>query len=351
MIARHLVVLLLAAGCAPRPLHTIPVGLLIAGDAAAVGNLPKTAVEGLELTIVAMPPPAPVAADPNAAAITRARAAYARGDFDLCHAELAGVDVTRLLAAHERTLAARTLMVDAACAWGAMDRGSAQTLAARMASYGLALPEIAVSPDVERVIGEAVTTSGAAKRTPLAVTGEPGARLSVDGREAGCALPCTIDLAPGDHVLAVDADGYQPAVKVVRAPQATTAIPQQAASTELAAQQWGARIGRGLPATDPVGARLIGTLASGSRVAFVDGDTRLTGALVVDGKLVASATRDRGEGAALVRELAYDGGLLKRPALWQRPWFWIAVSGAAVAIGSTIIAITYQRPIKTSVGF
>jgi hypothetical protein len=42
---------------------------------------------------------------------------------------------------------------------------------------------------------------------------------------------------------------------------------------------------------------------------------------------------------------------LQRPALWQRPLFWIIASGAAVLVAGSIVAITYQRPIHTSVGF
>ena len=52
----------------------------------------------------------------------------------------------------------------------------------------------------------------------LSIDGVSGARLVVDGRDAGCAVPCTIDLRPGDHVVAVTADGYLPASKQIRVP-------------------------------------------------------------------------------------------------------------------------------------
>jgi hypothetical protein len=345
-LARWLSIVLataLLASCAARPQHTVPIALLVDGDPAAVGALPTHAVDGLELHPVELPAPAPAPPDPSASTITRARSSYARGDFDACRRELATIDHVRLLAARERTLVARALVLDAACGWGALDKAAAQTTAARLASFSLELPDLGVSPDVERMLGDAIAAAGKAKRSPLAVTGVVGARLSVDGIEAGCALPCTIDLGPGDHVLAVEADGFQPAVQRVRVPQARElAIAQQPASAELAAKQWRARVGRGQPATDVVGAALLGKLGKQTRVAFVHGDTRLTGALVVGGTLVATATGSRNEGADLVRELAYDGGVLHRPSLWQRPWFWIAATGAVALVAGAIVAVTYE---------
>jgi len=338
-------------GCTPKPSQTIPIAVLVDGDRAAIGELPRTAVTGLELTPLVLPEPAPIAASDDTATVTRARITYGKGDFDACHGELSKLDVAKLLAAHDRALAARLLFLDAACAWGATDKAAAQAIAARFASFGLAVPDLAVSPDVERVFGDAITAAGKAPHTPLEITGEPGARLTIDGREAGCTLPCTLDVGPGDHVLAVDADGFQPAARTVRAPSPPIAIAQSAATAELAARQWRARIGRGLPPADVVGARLLGRVGRGPRVAIVHGDTRLTGSLVVDGVLVATATGEREGGPALIRELAYDGGILRRPALWQRPWFWIAASSVAVLAAGTIVAITYQPPIRTNPGF
>jgi hypothetical protein len=355
MVARPTIViaaLAALAGCAATPLHPIPVAVLVDGDLPAASPLPKTAVAGLELRPIALPAPAAAVADDDAAIITRARKAYGQGDLDACRADLARVDVTKLLAAGDRGLASRALTFTAACASSALAKTEAATAADRFASFGLELPDSVVSPDVEQLIGNAIARAGAAKRHPLAVTGEIGARLSIDGRPAGCALPCTIDLGPGDHVVAVDADGFQPAVRTLRIPDvATIAVAQQPASPELAARQWRARLGHGFPGADLVGAALIGRFAGERRVAFVHAGASLTGALVVDGKSLASAERDRGDPAGLVRELAYDGKILHRPAVWQRPWFWIAVSGAAVVLAGGIVAVTYQRPIHTSVGF
>jgi hypothetical protein len=331
------------AACAPKA-APLSVAVVVDGDP----QISPTAVDGLSLAPRPVPAASPPPAPPRADAIVRARTAYAKGDFTTCESALAELDVTALLAAHDRGLAARTLFVAAACKWGATDKTGAQAIATRFASYGLAVPEVAVSPDVESAFGAAITVAGRATHAPLQITGEAGARLSLDGNEPTCTLPCTVDVVPGDHVLAVDTDGFVPAVKLVRTPSAPIAIEQQPAPAELAAMQWRARVGRGLPAADVVGARLLSHFVATSRIAYVHADTRLTGALVVDGKLVASATRDRGDEAELLSDLAYDGGLLHRPAFYQRPWFWIATTAVAAALAGTVWF--FNRPVHTRLG-
>jgi hypothetical protein len=346
------VALVLAPGCAARPRQPLSVAVLVDGDPAAVGVLARRAVAGLALQPVALAQPAPPPANEGPAIIARARAAYAQGEFATCRAELAQLDFERVLAAGDRALAARVLTFDAACAWGALGKADARAIAARLASLGLDLPEAAVAPDVEDVLARAIVAAGTLPRRPLAITGPPGGRLSIDGRAAGCALPCTVDVLAGDHVIAVDTDGFAPAARTVRTPDtAQLAIAQQPASPELAAQQWRARVGRGLPPTDLVGAALLGRLAGQARIALVHGGDPLSGALIVDGVVRASAVRPRGQAAALVRDLAYDGHVLERPSLWVRPWFWIAVSGAALALAGGVVYATYQPGVTTAVGF
>jgi len=340
----------LFAGCAAKPQHTIPIALLVDGDRASLGALSANAVSGLELHEIELPKPRPAAPDPSNAAIAQARSHYATGDFDACRAVLANVDHVRLLAARERGLVARALVLDTACAWGGLDKSAAHASAAQLASFSLAMPELAVSPDVERVIGQAVATAGKAPRSPLFVRGVVGARLLIDGVEAGCTLPCTIDVTPGDHVIAVEADGYEPTAQRLRAPDAhDVTIKQQPANPDLAARQWRARVGRGQPSTDAIGAALVGKLAKQRRVAYLHGDQRLTGALVVDGKLVATANRPPHEGDALVRELAYDGGILHRPALWEKPWFWIGATAATIVIAGAVVWLVYEPDKHTRV--
>jgi hypothetical protein len=342
--------LVVLAGCATAPAHPIPIAVLVDGDRAGIGDVSPHAVAGLELHDVALPAPSPPAPDDAAAVIARARSGFAGGDFDACRGELGNVEVGMLLARNERGLAARALVLGAACAWP--DRAGAEMQAGKLASFGLELPDMTVPAELERLLGAAITAAGKAPRAPLAVTGVVGARLAIDGRPGGCALPCTVDVAPGDHVVAVEADGYMPAWRLVRSPDvATVALAQDAASPQLAALQWRARIGRGLPATDATGAALVARLAGDRRVAVLHGDTSLTAAMVVDGALAASVTRPRGDAPTALRELAYDSGVLHRPSIYQRPWFWIAVSGAVVAIAGAIVIVEYQPEIRTKAVF
>ena len=106
------------------------------------------------------------------------------------------IQVEHLLATGDRGLAARALTFDAACAWGALARSDAKTAAHRLASLGLELPDATVSPDVEAMIGDTIAQLGKQPHHALAVSGATGGRLSVDGRPAGCALPCTVDFPP-----------------------------------------------------------------------------------------------------------------------------------------------------------
>ena len=334
MLARWSLVTLV--GCAAAPKHAIAVAVLADGDSPA---LAANAVEGLELHAVALPAPAAPPPDDRAAAVTRARSAYASGDFATCRGALG--DETEMLAANQRPLAARTLMLKAACAWP--DKAAAEAIAKRFAGFGLDLPDLQVTPDVERAVTSAITDAGKTPRKPLAISGIVGARLAIDGRPGGCALPCTVDLPAGDHVIAVEADGYAPASRVVRTPQADrVGIAQEPASPELAGLQWRARIGRGLPATDAVGVALIARLAGTPRVAFIHADGKLTGAMIVDGRLAATGTADAKNAPGLVRELAYDARLLHRPSVFQRPWFWIATTGAAIAIAGAIVYVAVR---------
>jgi hypothetical protein len=348
MMVPRCIFLLAVASCAPAPKHPIRVGVLIEGDRTAVGALEPRAIDGLELYSVELPDPAPVTVDDSAQLITRARAAYAAGDFDACRGELVKVDVMHLLVAANRSLASRAITLEAACAWGALARSEAKAAATRLASLGLELPETVVAPDVEQLIGTAIAQVGKAVRHPLAIRGEVGARLSIDGRPAGCTLPCTLDVADGDHVLAVETDGFMPTSRLVRTPETIpVTLAQEPASAQLAAQQWRARLGRGLPATDSVGVTLIAKLARDQRVAVLRAGTRLEGSIIVGGAVRAKAVRDHGQAPSLVRELAYDSGVLRRPAVWQKPWFWIAVSGGAIAIAGGIVALTYEPEVRT----
>jgi hypothetical protein len=318
---------------------------------AALGPLAADAVSGLELQPLELSPPAPAAANTITPTLARARLAYSEGEFDACRRELATLDLGDLLARGARDPAARWLAYEAACAFGAQAKAEATAAAETLARLGLELPDVALAGDVEAAIGTAIAVAGTLPLRPVAVTGELGARLSVDGLAASCTIPCSVGVRPGSHLFAVETDGFLPSHRWVDVTEpSTVALPQEAASAVLAGQHWQSRVGRGLPPTDLVGARLLARVA-GERVAFLhtNADRQLSGWMIVDGKVVASATRDPGEAPALLGDLAYDGGVLQRPPVWKRPWFWIAVSTAALVAAGTIVAMTYEPEIITTV--
>src|SRR5439155_15375147 len=130
-----------------------------------------------------------------------------------------------------RAAAARALALDAACAYQGQAQADARHAASRLAAFGLDLPAAAVAREVEDLILAEIATASAAAPVPLAIAGEPGARVAVDGKPAMCVVPCQLDLAPGEHVIAVDRDGFEPAWKLVGVPETKRVVmAQQAAS-------------------------------------------------------------------------------------------------------------------------
>ena len=216
-----LIFVAVAAACATSPTRPrLGVGMVVTGSAAARDRTLAAAasvdVDGLDLASVELPvaPSSPPRSAEASQAVATARAAYLeRGDFDTCVAALGDVDVPALLVEGGRELAARVLVWRTACAFGRQAPAEAAAHAAALAGFGLALPADAgaVTPDVEAILVAALDRDGATARLAVEVEGRAGARLTVDGRPAECALPCTVALAPGDHVVAATADGAAPA--------------------------------------------------------------------------------------------------------------------------------------------
>jgi len=350
MLARRVVFLATCAACAPTPRHPIAVAVLLDGERAAAPA--ASAVGGLELHAAVLPPTTPSPVDPTPSTLARARTAYATGDHAGCRTAIATLDLPSLLATGHRAAAARALSLDAACAYQGLAQDDARRAAIRLAGFGLDLPADAVAREVEDLILDEIQKASAAPRVRLAVTGQAGGRVSTDGQPATCAIPCQLELAVGEHVIAVDTDGYEPAWKTVRVPdRAELAIAQQPASPARASAQWRARIGRGLQPADDVGANLLALAAHEPRIAYLHVGDALTGTLIVDGDPRARGADGRDAAPHLIRELAYDGGLLQRPRVWQRPWFWIALAGGALAVSGAIVYLTYQPEIRTMVEF
>ena len=330
-------------GCAATPTHRVPVTLVVDGNA----TIEPHAVAGLELQRHAVPMPAPPTSDESVAIVAKARAAYADGNFDACRNELARVELGKLLAVGQRALAARAIAFDAACAVGAEAATQAELLAMKLAIMGLDPPDARFDSAAETILVRAIAKVGQAPRHALTVKGS--GRLAVDGKPAGCTLPCTVDVAAGDHFVGVEADGFMPFTQWVRVdgPTALDAalLP---ATPEVAVAQWRARIGNGMPATDAVGAMLLARFTGQSRIVALQGDRRVTAVAISGGEIRA---RGEGEPVPVVRELAYDAGFLKRPALWQQPRFWIVTSIAVAIVAGIVVYAVYEPDVESNLRF
>jgi hypothetical protein len=362
VVVRRLTLFAMAAasvvGCGGRARPPVGVTVVVDGaDAAAArSRLERARIDGLVLRPIAAPAPPPPAPDPVGDALALAWKAYYAEEpsFDACRAAVDAIDIPALLGAGKRELAARVLVWRTACAWAALDRAGAGVHAAQLASFGLELPSDArvVTPDVEQLLGRAIADAGRTARVPLRVEGPRGARLVVDGKPAGCALPCTTDAVPGDHVVAAIADGLTPAWRVARVPaDGAVTLTAAPASPELAAAQWQARRERGFPAADDAGLALLARAAGDARVAYVAAGARVSGGFVVDGAVKARVTRADGDVVGLVRDLAIRGDVLPAPPLYKQPRFWIATAAVAVIAASVTAAIVFQPGIRTELGW
>jgi hypothetical protein len=362
---------LVSVGCAHRP--ALPITVIVDGTAAQVAtvsaSLSPDAVAELALRLAAVAP----AENPDLGATTVASAFqdFIAGDGSRCRERLAAVDLARLLAHRQRTVVARALLLDARCAEGLGNSAAADARFEEFASYELELAEAGgvLSPTLRSRFDRALAQVGTAPRMRVHIEGPVGGRLLVDGKPAGCALPCSQRLGRGPHVVAVEADGFALAWRKLMVEAATTvALPQTPATAEEATQQWHARVGNGFAPDDLVGLGLLHRLAKDDRTVYLrvtstapggtSASAGLTGALLVRrlgqglGQETTVAARGHRLGLAaapeLVRQLAIDGKILRSP----RPrWFWPVLVGSALASALVTAAILYQPETRTQLEF
>ena len=267
------------------------------------------------------------------ARLATARRRYVDADFGGCQEAIADAAlIPGLLAAGRRPVAARVQFWRVACHVGAGVGDDAERAAQAFAVFGLETPPDveATSPEVEAVLAGAQREVAGRKTVPLRITADlGGARVEVDGGARVCVTPCTVDLFPGDHVVAVSDFRTEPA------------------PPELAAEQWTERFAGGTALDSAESLRLLARAVRAPRLILVTVEpTRLRGAFAVDGILAGASERIRrdagalpGEAPALVRDLLVRGRLLE-PAtpLYKRTWFWVGVGlTAAAAVAATYV--------------
>jgi len=309
--------------------------------------------------------------------LVAARKAYINADFSPCIAHVGDeARLVDLLSTGKRLLAERLLFWRIACRVGASKSAEARADADAFAAFDLeAPPDVASAvPEVEALIAAAGQRAADRPRVPIAITAEadpgasfrfaPRAVVSIDGRTTVCTAPCTLDVLPGDHVIRVEADGFTPEIRRVRAqvPGSEIAVRLGPAPPEVAAVQWTARYAGGPSVDSAASVGLLAVATRSRRLALVAAEpspkgTRLFGVLAIDGGVASRAERsgaadsDLADTApALLRDLLLRGELLpSEPPLYKKPLFWIAIGLAAAAATAVTILLVYTPPKQVEV--
>jgi hypothetical protein len=174
-----------------------------------------------------------------------------------------------------------------------------------------------------------------------------------------------VDLPPGDHLVRLEADGIEPAVRTVRAegthveaPIATTPAP-----APLAARQWTARYASSPAIDTQPSMRLLSRAVAGQNLLLIAAEpeargTRLRAALATSGAVSARAERlarphraVSDETRALLREIFVRGGIVVERPLYQNPIFWTALGLAAAAAAVITGVLLAPVPSRTIVSF
>ncbi len=329
----------------------------------------------VEVRVVTLPEATSVALtlpDPGLAqALSEARTSYVEADFEACLTRLPeDAALTSLFAREERTTLARVLMYRAACQAGRGAQEEAARAALDLARFGLEVPPDvgAVTPDVERMLTDALRSQRAAPRATLRVQSQqPRLSVLVDGRALGCLTPCSVDLTVGDHIVAVSADGITPQAQRVTLSKAGSSVMlvTATATPELALAQWRARYGAGVGLDSAGSLALLAQAVRAPRLVLISTEPagaallNLRGAYGQDGAIVARTGSERvalsdapDESVRLLEDLLVRGKTLEpaRP-LWKSPWFWASVGVVAAGAVTTTALLLHEPKQRTEVGF
>lgn len=361
---------LLTALCATASAAETPrVTLIVVGAEARRIEAAMAASRELPVELVVGElPRAPAAATDRSSLLPAARQKYVNGDFSGCLESLgiAGL-MQELLEAGRRDLLARVLFWRVACRVGAGDVARASDEARAFAALGLEIPADAAeaTPEVESLVGRALKDASHAPKVRLEIDAPPlRAGVALDGRAADCETPCALDVLPGEHLVALDADGFLPVARLVTVRERTQVkLEATPAPPEVAAAQWRARYGSSPWLYSEPSTRLLARAIAARRLVLVhaegSGDVRLRGTLATDGVVRAQAERTARAGALdvesrrLLRDLLVTGKVFEpaRP-IYKRAVFWVPLALAvSAAVVSASIAAALSPTIHTRVGF
>jgi hypothetical protein len=351
------------AGETPR------VTLIVVGTEAARVERAMAASRDLPVElVVGHLPRAPAQAADRSSLLPAARQQYVNGDFAGCLQALSADGLLpELLAAGRRELAARVLFWRVACRVGSGALPAATDDARQFAALGLEVPADAAeaAPEVESLLGRALKEAVSSRKAALEVDAPPlRATVSLDGRPGACVTPCSLEVLPGEHLIALDAEGYLPVTRRVAVKERTEVkLDATPAPPEVAAEQWSAHYGGSRWLYSEPSTRLLARAIAARRLVLINvestGELHLRGTLASDGTVSAQAERAAHaanldvESRRLLRDLLVSGKVLE-PAkpIYKRAVFWVplalAVSAAAIAAS---IAAALVPNIHTRVGF
>ncbi len=313
-------------------------------------------------------PPAPSPTPDRSALMADARQKYVNGDFAGCLQSLSTDRlIPELLVGARRELAARVLFWRVACRVGSGDQPAAVAEARQFAAFGLEVPADAAeaTPEVESLLGRILKETAGQPKLTLQVDAPPlRAGVSLDGRPGACVTPCSLEVLPGEHLVALDSEGYLPVTRLVAVAERTQIkLDATPAPPEVAAAQWSARYGGSPWIYSEPSMRLLARTIAARRLVLINaegtGEVHLRGTLATDGTVSAQAERTAHsanldtESRRLLRDILVSGKVFE-PAkpIYKRAAFWVplalAVSAAVIAAS---IAGTRDPDVHTRVGF
>jgi hypothetical protein len=351
------------AGETPR------VTLIVVGTEAARVERAMAASRDLPVELqVGHLPEAPAPAPDRSALVPAARQKYVNGDFAGCLQSLSGDGLMpELLATGRRELAARVNFWRVACRVGSGALPAATDEARQFAALGLEVPADAAqaTPEVESLVVRALKESAALPKLALEVDASPlRASVSVDGRRGTCVTPCRLEVLPGEHLVALDTEGYLPVARLVTVHERTQVkLEATPAPPEVAAAQWSTRYGGSPWLYSEPSTRLLARAVAARRLVLINvegtGELHLRGTLASDGTVRAQAERVARpanldvEAQRLLRDLLVSGKVFE-PAkpIYKRAVFWVPLALAvSAAVISASIAATLAPNVHTRVGF
>lgn len=272
------------------------------------------------------------------------------------------------IARRSRATAGRVLLWRIACTSIAR-REDAVDAAATFAALDLELPsEVEAIPvEAHKILTVALHDAEAAGKRELSVRatgdGRPvvTAQVIIDGR-AACTTDCVVTVAPGDHLVQVEKNGWADGVRTVRvtsgAPRTETVLALATAPPDLAGAQWAATYAALHERADAN--ESIALLAQALRArSFVymeadplGGGVRIRGVLAVHGKVEA---REERQGAVdttsrdVLAALLLKGGIVENKSVFKSPLFWVAAGAVAIASSALTAYLLYHPGSRTEV--